>query len=57
MKLPPDGPFEVFRQPSNRANGLIFDDQWRLIACEGSDAETDNPRARSALVPRPPNPR
>ncbi len=44
MKLPPDGPFEVFRQPSNRANGLIFDDQWRLIACEGSDAETDNPR-------------
>ncbi len=44
MKLPPDRPFEVFRQPSNRANGLIFDDQWRLIACEGSDAETDNPR-------------
>lgn len=25
---------EVFRQDSRGSNGLIFDDQWRLIACE-----------------------
>ncbi len=24
----------VFRQESNGSNGLIFDDQWRLVACE-----------------------
>lgn len=35
---------EVFREDSNRANGLIFDGQGRLIACEGSDPEHDNPR-------------
>ncbi len=26
---------EVFRSESHRSNGLLFDDQWRLIACEG----------------------
>ena len=36
--------YEVFRADSNRANGLLFDDQGRLIACEGSDTEHDNPR-------------
>lgn len=35
---------EVFRIDSNRANGLLFDSQGRLIACEGSDTEHDNPR-------------
>lgn len=35
---------EVFRADSNRANGLIFDEQGRLIACEGSDAEHQSPR-------------
>ena len=35
---------EVFRADSNRANGLIFDAQGRLIACEASDTEHDNPR-------------
>jgi gluconolactonase len=35
---------EVFRADSNRANGLIFDGQGRLIACEASDTEHDNPR-------------
>ncbi|HUG82330.1 MAG TPA: SMP-30/gluconolactonase/LRE family protein [Bryobacterales bacterium] len=39
MKLSPDGGISVFRHPSNSANGLIFDAQWRLIACEGSGAE------------------
>jgi gluconolactonase len=35
---------EVFRSDSNRANGLLFDSQGRLIACEASDTEHDNPR-------------
>jgi gluconolactonase len=35
---------DVFRADSNRANGLLFDNQGRLIACEGSDAAQNNPR-------------
>lgn len=35
---------DVFRADSNRANGLLFDGQGRLIACEGSDAEHATPR-------------
>jgi gluconolactonase len=35
---------EVFRADSNRANGLLFDVEGRLIACEGSDAEHNSPR-------------
>jgi gluconolactonase len=35
---------EVFRADSNRTNGLLFDGEGRLIACEGSDAERSNPR-------------
>lgn len=31
---PTDGQQSVFRQPSNRANGLTFDHQGRLLACE-----------------------
>lgn len=35
---------EVFRADSNRANGLLFDPQGRLVACEGSDGERNKPR-------------
>lgn len=35
---------EVFRADSNRANGLLFDNEGRLLACEGSDAERNSPR-------------
>ena len=35
-----DGGLSTFRQPSNAANGLIFDTQWRLLAAEGGDGET-----------------
>ena len=35
---------EVFRADSNRSNGLLFDPQGRLIACESSDTERNNPR-------------
>jgi len=36
MKLSTSGVLSTFRENSNAANGLIFDSQWRLIACEGS---------------------
>jgi gluconolactonase len=35
---------EVFRADSNRSNGLMFDSQGRLIACESSDRGRNNPR-------------
>jgi gluconolactonase len=31
------GRFEVFRSPAGRANGLAFDRQGRLLACEGAE--------------------
>lgn len=36
MKLSPDGKLSVFRENSNAANGLVFDLQGRLVACEGA---------------------
>src|SRR5215218_146049 len=30
---------DVFRADSNRTNGLLFDNEGRLIACESSDQE------------------
>jgi gluconolactonase len=44
VKLAGDGQWSVFREPSNRANGLLFDQEGRLIACEGSDEKADRPR-------------
>jgi gluconolactonase len=41
---PANRKYEVYRADSNRANGLLFDAQGRLIACEGSDTAHDNPR-------------
>jgi len=35
MRRRADGSFEVWRQPSGRANGLLFDHEGRLVACEG----------------------
>lgn len=29
--------FKIFREPSGRANGLLFDAQGRLLACEGNE--------------------
>lgn len=36
MKLGTDGKLTVFRENSNVANGLLFDTDGRLIACEGA---------------------
>lgn len=44
MRLSTEGVLSTFRQPSHRANGLIFDSQWRLLACEGGDGDTVLPR-------------
>ena len=43
MKLAADGKLSTFRQPANFANGLVFDSQWRLVACESGDPATDTP--------------
>lgn len=40
LKLSPDGQLTTFRENSNGANGLVFDSQGRLIACEGSRGKT-----------------
>lgn len=38
LKLPAQSSsFTVFRQPSGRTNGLLFDAQGRLLACEGNE--------------------
>ncbi|MBI3208190.1 MAG: SMP-30/gluconolactonase/LRE family protein [Candidatus Solibacter usitatus] len=36
MKMKPDGSLTVFRENSNSANGLLFDSELRLLACEGA---------------------
>ena len=36
LRRDPTGAFHTYRQPSGRANGLAFDSQGRLIACEGN---------------------
>ncbi|MGK2925522.1 MAG: SMP-30/gluconolactonase/LRE family protein [Lysobacterales bacterium] len=37
IRLGPDGRASDFRRPSNYANGLVFDSQGRLYACEYGD--------------------
>lgn len=37
MKLAPDGTRSVFREPSGRTNGNTFDQQGRLLHCEGAE--------------------
>jgi gluconolactonase len=36
MKYTPGGRAQTFRENSGGANGLVFDSEWRLIACEGA---------------------
>ena len=37
MKLSSDGKLTVFREESGRANGNMFDQQGRLVTCEGAE--------------------
>lgn len=34
LRFTPGNGVSVFREKSNRSNGLLFDEQWRLVACE-----------------------
>jgi gluconolactonase len=43
-KFTPGKGITVFRENSNAANGLVFDVQGRLIACEGGGESRRNPR-------------
>ena len=43
MKLSVDSKLSTFRQPANYANGLVFDPQWHLLACESGDPSTGIP--------------
>ncbi len=36
MRRDVSGKFQIFRTPSGRANGLVFDAERRLLACEGA---------------------
>lgn len=40
------GTTSVFREPSGRANGLLFDPQGRLLACEGNEFGDDDGNRR-----------
>ncbi len=44
LRMTPDGVVDVYREPSYRANGLIFDADWRLLACEGGNGDDVLPR-------------
>ena len=37
MRRDKSGAMHIFRTPSGRANGLLFDHQGRLMACEGGN--------------------
>src|SRR4030095_14799724 len=43
MRFAVDGKLSTFRQPANFANGLVFDPQWRLLACESGDPSAGVP--------------
>jgi gluconolactonase len=43
MKLGADGKVSTFRHPANYPNGLVFDSEWRLIACESGDKTVGTP--------------
>ncbi len=44
LRLSPDGKLSVWRENSNGTNGLLFDAEWRLVACESSDLTLNRPR-------------
>ena len=44
LKMDTDGTVSTYREPSYRANGLIFDSAWRLLACEGGNGADVLPR-------------
>lgn len=43
-QLSTEGSLTIFREPSGRANGNVFDQQGRLITCEGAEHGADGNR-------------
>ena len=43
LKLDSQGRITVFRQPANRANGMVFDPQFRLLIAEMGDPSAGTP--------------
>lgn len=56
LKLSVDGKLSVFRENSNTANGLLFDGEGRLVACEGASIKGaqfgGSPHAGVEMKPR-----
>ena len=50
MRLSKDGTLGVYRTPSGRANGLAFDHQGRLIACEGGNKRITRTEADGTIT-------
>jgi gluconolactonase len=50
MKWTPDGQVTTFRKPSHNSNGLTFDRQGRLIACEGSNRRVSRTEKDGTIV-------
>ena len=50
-KWSPDGGLEVFRQPSGNSNGLTFDRQGRLIACEHGTRRVSRTELNGTVIP------
>ena len=46
----PDGRVEIFRSPSGHSNGLTFDRQRRLIACEHSNRRVSRTEPNGTIV-------
>jgi gluconolactonase len=49
-KWTPKGEVEIFRSPSGHSNGLIFDRQGRLIACEHSNRQVSRTEPDGTIV-------
>lgn len=47
---PEDGRYETFDDDANGANGLIFDSEWRLIACEGEPPQVTRTNVETGEV-------
>lgn len=50
MRLDPSGSLGVFRTPSGKANGLVFDHAGRLVACEGGNRRVTRTEADGSIT-------
>ncbi|MDB4331739.1 SMP-30/gluconolactonase/LRE family protein [bacterium] len=50
MRVDPSGELEVYRTPSGKANGLLFDQRGRLVACEGGNRRITRTESDGTIV-------